>query len=357
VRGASHSPDLNDPDAKSRGQRLAQAFLQGGVPGLAELGFGAFYTAENLTVGSGQIRTNQFDSDPWTLREFKLALDGDALTAIPFPTAESPNGALWNEDSGLPQGEACRENFLTALEGVVTDDMSRMSFIVDAACKNSESRNDFVTEDYAKQMSPGFAAQIQGKLLALGSNLSAFDVANRARFSGSCIGCHNEASGSFLGNGISAPGSNDFPQVDERLRQCGNGETGSCFGPSNALTTVFLPGRLAVLSNLLGVPIVPNPCSGGGGGVGGSTSAGGSPSTGGGFGTAGSFMVPAGGTKGDDGGMSVPLPPISTDPAPVIVIELPSADEPVEQMQEEEQEIRSDYGDVTISGKSAKATH
>jgi len=348
----------NDPDAKSRGSRLAQAFLQGGVPGLAEFGFGAFYTAENLTVGSGQIRTNQFDSDPWTLREFKLALDGDAITALPFPVSESPNGALWNEDSGLPQGEACRESFLSALDGVVGDDMSLMSFVVDAACKDSESRNDFFTEDYASQLTPGFASQIEDKLLSLGSNLSAFDVANRARFAGSCIGCHQEASGSFLGNNVFAPFSNDFPQVEEFTQQCGNGETGSCFAPSNALTNVFLPGRLAVLANLLGVPIVTNPCTGGGGGgVGGSSGTGGSFSTGGSvIGTAGTAMIPSGGTKGDPGG-PVTFPPISEEPAPVVIIELPSADEPVEQMQEEEQEIRDEYGDVTISGKSAKSTH
>jgi hypothetical protein len=348
----------NDPDAKSRGQRLAQAFLQGGVPGLAEFGFGPFYTAENLTIGSGQIRTNQFDSFPWTLREFKLALDGDSISAVPFPTAESPAGALWNEDSGLPQGEACRENFLSALDGVLTDDMSRMSFVIDGACKDAESRNDF-SEDYASNMSPGFSQLIQDKLSSVGSPLSAFDVANRARFSGSCIGCHNESSGSFLGNGVFAPPSFDFPQVLEFTQQCGNGETGDCFAKSTALSTVFLPGRLAALSNLLGTPVVPNPCEGGGGGTGGSTSGG----FGGSFGTAGKSSGTAGSFGMGDPGMGtggkagLPFPETSGDPAPVVVIDLPSVDQPVEELQEEEAEIRDEYGDVTISGKSAKSTH
>jgi len=335
----------NNPDAQSRGQRLAQAFLQGGVPGLSEFGFGPFYTAENLTVGSGQIRTNQFDSFPWTLREFKLALDGDSISAVPFPVAESPAGALWNEFSGLPQGEACRENFLTAMDGVLTDDMSLMSFVVDGACKDAESRNDF-SEDYVGQMSFGFRQQIEDKLLSIGSSLSPEDVAGRARFSGSCIGCHNESSGSFLGNGVFAPFSFDFPQVVEFTQQCGNGESGSCFGTSNALSTVFLPGRLAVLSNVLGVPVVPNPCTGDGNGGGNGT---GGKSSGGGVGTAGSFGM---GIPGD-GGKPLPAP----EPAPVIVIDLPSADQPVEELQEEEQEIRDEYGDVTISGKSAQSTH
>lgn len=345
----------NEPDPKQRGQRLAQAFLQGGVPGLAEFGFGAFFTAENLTVGSGQIRTNQFDTDPWTLREFKLALDGDALRAVPFPVAESPNGKLWNENNPLPQGEACRESFLTALDGVLTDNMNAMSFVVDSACKDAESRNDF-SQDYASQLTPGFADLLQQKLLSVGSKLTPKDVANRARFSGSCIGCHNEASGSGLGNGVIAPFSDDFPQVQESTLQCRDGETGSCFATSNALNTVFLPARLMAMSNLLGVPVIPNPCNGGGGsGAGGSMNgSGGSVSIGGSFGIAGTSGV-AGGFPTGTGTMGAPGP--KSEPAPVVVIDLPAADEPVAQMQEEEQEIRADYGDVTISGKSAQATH
>jgi hypothetical protein len=349
----------NEPDAKVRGQRLAQAFLQGGVKGLAEFGFGPFYTAENLTVGSGQIRTNQFDTKPWTLREFKLALDGDSLRALPFPTSESPNGQLWNETNPLPPGEACRENFLGALEGVLTDDMSLMSFVVDAACKNAESRNDF-SEDYPSQLSlsPNFRSRLESKLLSVGSKLTPQDIASRARFAGSCIGCHNESSGAFLGNGVSAPFSNDFPHVVEFAQACGNGETGNCFTKSEALNRVFLPGRLTVLANLLGVPIVPNPCNGGGGGVGGSSGMGGSFGTAGTTSAGGSFSSggsPAGGS--DDGGGVKPVPSVPSEPAPVVVIELPSADVPVGELQEEEREIREEYGDVTISGKSAKSTH
>jgi hypothetical protein len=358
----------NEPNAKVRGQRLAQAFLQGGVNGLTEFGFGPFYTAENLTVGSGQIRTNQFDSKPWTLREFKLALDGDTLSAIPFPTAESPNGQLWNETNPLPQGEACRENFLGALDGVLTNDMSIMSFIVDSACKDGESRED-TSENYARELgsSPGFRSQLEERLLSVGSKLSPEDVANRARFSGSCIGCHNEASGASLGDGVFAPFSNDFPQVVEFSQPCGNGETGDCFTKSNALNTVFLPGRLAVLSNLLGVPIVPNPCNGGGGG-----GVGGSSGMGGGFGTAGTTSVGGSSSMGNspgtggigvpdggkgNGGATTPMKPLPSEPAPVVVIELPSAAAPVGELQAEEQVIRDEYGDVTISGKSAKSTH
>jgi hypothetical protein len=348
---------ISDPSV--RGSRLAQAFLSGGVPELDEAGFGPFYTAENLTVGSGQIRTNQFDDFPWTLREFKLVLDGEQLRAVPFPVAESPNGALWDENSGLAQGPACRESFLTALDGLVTDDRSLMSFVVDQACKNSESRNDAFTEDYASHMSRGFRDQIQQKLDSIGSFLLPEDVANRARFAGSCIGCHNESSGANLGNGVRAPFNDDFPQVVEASVPCSGGEQGTCFRTSSGLREVFLPGRLQVMSNLLGFPIIPNSCDGNGGGTGGSGNMG----FGGTF-SAGSGPIPVAGSA-SGGGMSTgggkgdaPSPiPSDPEPAPVIVIELPSSDVPVEELQEEDQEIRDAYGDVTISGRSAKATH
>jgi hypothetical protein len=340
--------DQNGIDSPvERGQRLAQAFLFGGAPGLEE--FGPFYTAENLTVGSGQIRTNVFDSSPWTLREFKLALDGSAIKAVPFPVAESPHGSLWNELSGEPAGEACRANFLDALDGLITDDLSDMSFIVDSACKNSESQNDFFTEDYNANMSDGFRQQIDEKLKTIGSTLTSFDIANRARFAGSCMGCHQEASGSSLGNGISAPFSFDFPQVTESIETCKDG--GSCFQKSQGLKQVFLPGRLATLGQL--VPVVGNPCDGGGGGNG----TGGSVGSGGSFGMGGSIIV--GGSTGSAGkpGMDPGFPIPGGEPAPVIEIELASADAPVAELVEQEEEIRDEYGDVTISGKSAKSTH
>jgi hypothetical protein len=347
-------------DPFTRGQRLAQAFLFGD-PELAAFGFGPFYTAENITVGSGQIRTNTFDQDPWALREFKLALDGDALRAVPFPVAESPHGALWNENVMLPQGPACRENFLSALEGLLTDDMSRMSFVVDGPCKDSESRNDF-SQDYSSQLSDGFREELEARLL--GTGLGADDIASRAQFAGSCIGCHMEARGRFLGNGVVAPAPFDFPQVSEFAQQCAGGEQGACFPPSNALTQTFLPGRMQVMSTLLGVPIPPNPCDGGGGGFGGSNGMGfggtfgtaGSVSMGGSFSTGGNFST--GGFASGGTPSMVPGPgPSEPEAAPVVAIELPSVSEPIEVLEEQDAEIRESYGDVTLSGRSAKVTH
>jgi hypothetical protein len=56
-------------------------------------------------------------------------------------------------------------------------------------------------------------------------------------------------------------------------------------------------------------------------------------------------------------GVGEPGPAAEPTPAPLVDIELASASEPIELLQEEDAEIREAYGDVTLSGRSAKVTH
>jgi len=350
--------DIDDP--VERGERLSTAFLVGD-PDLQAEGFGPFLTATNLTVGSGQIRTNQFDDFPWTLREFKLALNGDNLSAIPFPTAESPPGVLWNDGIDTPQGDACRQSFLAAADQLMGNDLGAMSFVVDSACKDAESRNDF-SQDYQSQLGDGFRAELDTALA--GTGLSADDFANRAQFVGSCIGCHEEAVGKFLGNGLFAPFSNGFVHVQEFPVQCAANDPELCFQPSQALTDVFLPSRLQVMGEILDIPIIVDPCTGSSGGTsggfGGSFGVGGSFGFGGagGVGSAGAGGgVNVGGNAGSIGSAGAGDMDDAPEPAPVVVIELPAADEPVEDLQEQEEEIRDQYGERTLSGRSARSTH
>lgn len=259
-------------DPIERGNRLREAFLTGS-PELLAAGFAPFMNAQHLGPDGGQIRTNNFNDSPWTLREFHF---GDIeQPPLPHPVAEAPNGELWNDLSPLPQGEACRESFLRAASlGLASNELNALSFPVDAACKDAESRNDFFTEDYGFHLSQGsgeFRAQLDEIAAPLG--LTADDIAARARFAGSCMGCHQEAGGSFLGNGLTAPFQGDFVHVSEfGLETCGNG--GSCFGISEALRTSFLPARARITRNLASFPgcgIEPpiDPIPGGGSGPGG----------------------------------------------------------------------------------------
>lgn len=241
-------------DPFTRGELLQQAFVTGGAPGLEA--FGPFLDARHLGPDGGQIRSNNFDDFIWTLREFHFQDDLDAPPR-PVPVAESPHGALWNDLSDLPQGEACRANFLEAASALFIDNPSAMSFPVNEACKDGESLNDF-SEDYQSHALEGsgeFLAALDERGAPFG--LTGLDLAARARFAGSCIGCHMEAGGSFLGNGVSAPFQGDFVQVSELFTErCADGE---CFGISEALRTLFLPHRRQVVTNLVNSPV----CGGG----------------------------------------------------------------------------------------------
>ncbi len=319
-------------DAFARGARMFEAFFLG-TSELAEHGFGPFVTASNYTVGSGQIRTNNFDDFIWTLREFKLSQDDGELKAIPFPVAESPHGRLWNDELDLPAGEECREVFLESAEGVLTGRPAQMSFVVPQACKDSESQNDF-SQAYAEQMFNGSGALVD-QLDELGANfgLNAGDIATRAQFAGSCIGCHVEANGAFLGNDFFAPFSLDFVHVGEFTDRCPDG--GDCFAISQGLQDEFLPHRIDVLDSIVGVELPPQ-CqeeTDADGGV----DMPGEPSP--------APTVPS--------TPSVPPPPPGAQPPAAI----PDADVPVADLVEADETVREQIGGRTLGGQLATVNH
>jgi hypothetical protein len=274
----------NVDDPFQRGQMLQDAFLRDGVGS-----FGPFMNADHLGPDGGQVRTNNFNDFVWTLREFHFQSAPDVIP-LPQPVSDAPNGELWNDLSSLPQGNACRQSFLDAVPALLGDNLSAMSFPVAQQCKDAESPNDFFRQDYQQHLASGsgeFVDQLQQALV--GTGLTAFDIANRARFAGSCMGCHQESSGSSLGGNLSAPFQNDFVHVSEfQIENCGDGT--ACRGLSNALRDEFIPHRLEVQAQLL----AGGSCGGGNMGSGGASGGG----TGGGT---------AGGTAG--AGMIAPPPP------------------------------------------------
>lgn len=276
-----------------RGERLAEAFLTTGVGP-----FAPFMNSEHLGPDGGQVRTNNFNDFIWTLREFHFQSAPEVIP-LPQPVSESPNGELWNDTSPLAQGPACRQSFLEAVTaGALTgDNLSAMAFPVAQACKDAESPNEFFRQDYQSHLLQGsgaFTRQLDEAVA--GTGLTALDIANRARFAGSCMGCHQEASGSDLGGGLFAPVQSDFVHVSEQvLEDCGDGT--ACRGLSNALRDEFIPHRLAVQARLLESASM----CGGGGGQGGSGGAGGMAGSGGAAGTAGSGGGSTGGAAGTAG--------------------------------------------------------
>jgi hypothetical protein len=230
-------------DATERGQRLADAFLSSGAGPIP-----AFMNARHLGPEGGQIRTNNFNDFQWTLREFQLQ-PAPAVLPLPVSVGEAPNGELWEDTTLQPRGAECRQSFLDSIPNLLSDNLATLGFPVAEPCEDAESPNDGFRQDYATHLSFGsgtFQSEIDAAVA--GTGLTATDIANRARFAGSCMGCHIESSGAFLGR-VSAPFSNDFVHVSEQATERCDG--GICFGISEALRTVFLPHRVNVQRNLI----------------------------------------------------------------------------------------------------------
>lgn len=314
----------DENDAKVRGERLAAAFFTGS-PELAAGGFGPFVNLSNYSIGAGSVRTNNFNDSRWTLRQFKLLADPLGQSrAIPFPVSEAPFGELWNDTSTLPAAAQCRTSFLNAVNQLLSSDPAEMAFVVDSECLDAESRNDFFTEDYGFHLNQGdgtFRGLLEERLA--GTGLTPDNIADRARFAGSCIGCHEESLGDNLGGGVTAPFSNGFVHVDEfSTEDCGDGT--QCFLISPALRNVFLPRRQRALNDLLARPPV-----------------------------CGVVPPPDGGAPGAaDGGAPIPPP---QDPPPSAVI---TPDETVPELVKEDDSARKALeGETTLGGQPAGVNH
>lgn len=321
-------------DPKERSEKLLGAFTTG-VPELLAAGFGPFLSVTNMSVGTGSIRTNNFDDGQWTLRQFRLLSDPLGQTrVVPFPVSDAPHGALWDDTTSFPAGARCRQNFEDAIPQLLPDNPAEMGFVVNAECLDAESPNDDTNQNYPFHLGNGsgaFRNALEARLV--GTGLTPEDIATRARFSGSCIGCHEEATGVGLGHGVRSPVSNGFVHVDEQnLETCGGAP---CFTISPALKQVFLPRRLTALNALLGSAgsrgSVPPPAD------------------------AGTAPVLA------DGGAPVPRVPVPVTPPadagapPPNTVLMPN--ETMSDLVEEQQAALDALGGQTLGGQSAQVTH
>jgi len=240
----------------TRAAKLKQAFLTG-EPSLTAAGFAPFMKAQHLGGALGQIRSNNFAQPPWTLREHKLAVVSvngvKRVKAAPVAVANDSFGPTWDETRPTPGGATCRQAILANLGTLLGGEVASLGLSLPKSCWSGESRDD-VDQDYPAHLgkSPTFRQQIAAKIQALkpGSTITPAQVANRARFASSCVGCHQQATNLNIGGGLTTPASLGFVHVSEQgAESCGDGT--SCFPISPALKTVFLPKRLAVLKAFL----------------------------------------------------------------------------------------------------------
>lgn len=251
---------IDNPE--KRAEQLQMAFLDG-HPDLLAAGIPPFVNEAAFDLkGGGQIRTNNFDQGPWTLREFKTipvaGKGGGVYRMVEVPVAANPFGQLWNDTVSLPESAPCQAALVGTVQSLMSNDPNLMAVDVPHACLAAESPDDFVM-DYPSQLLSGSAgpnslqAALQQQILALdpGSVLTPEHIARRAQFAGGCIGCHQQTNFGDLGDGVVGPASLGFVHTLEfAFEDCGNGDV-SCFVISDALKDVFLPHREEVMETYL----------------------------------------------------------------------------------------------------------
>lgn len=256
---------------KDRARHLEKLFYQG-VGSLRPVVHVAHYAAKPATstgyggAGSGQIRTNQFmannpATEPWILKEFKLALDCSAspcvLDAVPIPVKVNPDGNLWTETTAGLGDDFQQHVVLTQVDALANADINAFSYqvplVYDAA--RSQSLAPPVADHYANAYDvPGSPGGFKEKLAtaATAKGLTDKQLVNRA-LALSCAGCHQPAefglnAADSIGPRMTWPDSTgSFVHVDVRAN---NG----VHALSAALTDVFLPARAANLAKVLSAP-------------------------------------------------------------------------------------------------------
>ncbi|MGV3625148.1 MAG: hypothetical protein ACO1OB_30290 [Archangium sp.] len=254
---------INDPVA--RAQKLEELFYTG-LPGFRPVVHAEHYAVGGTSStyggsGSGQIRTNMFMSGPWTLKEFKLALDCTfspcVLDPVPVPVAVNPNGFLWSE-SADPLATAFQGNVVTQVGALASTDLNGISYGVAEQFNDSraDSQTGTARDNYVSAYGPGpgtFHTNLSAA--AGGVGLTDTQVVRRA-LTQSCAGCHEP--GGFgltgpnaLGLSMSWPNALGFVHISE------NPGPGGVHQLSPALTNVFLPARAQHLVNRMNDLVCP----------------------------------------------------------------------------------------------------
>lgn len=220
---------------------------------------------QNLGAVRGQVRMNGFmngsNEARWQLREFKTQITGDGrLILRPEYVKANPWPGLFSAATG---SDAFSTWFLGQIPSLAINDLNRFFLADNAGFGAGQSDSQVPTiegplgdptqfsSDYALFASPTLTLAVTGRLLSLGSTLTAVDVYNRATAM-SCGGCHQHSNNDRLGGGLVWPPSAAFVHVNETPAAAtaspdAFGAASRSFAVSPAMTNVFLPFRNADL--------------------------------------------------------------------------------------------------------------
>ncbi len=220
--------------------------------------YGLMLGASGYACSTGQIRTNQFNDSPWTMREYKLTNDCRCgkceLLMVPMTVKTNPYGELFNVATAEPLAPMLQSTIASQIPSLAVNDIDRFGYSVDDSLNAAESPIDDGPQlnHYANQYSFPFNAPFDALLAANlgGTSLAPEHIINRVHAL-SCAGCHQHSNGADLGDGLIWPNSLGFTHVDEFIDP---GVTPPSFRLSEGMHDVFLPFRRDIVETFLAAP-------------------------------------------------------------------------------------------------------
>lgn len=213
--------------------------------------YGLMLGAKGYACSSGQIRTNQFNVDPWTMREYKLALDCRCgpcnLDMIPLTVKTNPYADLFNGGTVEPLAPQLESTLTSQIASLAAADPNEITYGVDDSLNAAESPIDGFSDYLGQASSNGPLHAAISAAIPAGVPLNSTNIIDRA-LTQSCAGCHLLSDGRDLGGGVTWPHSLGFVHIEEFLQPNGR------YPISSALTSVFIPYREKLLLDFLNDP-------------------------------------------------------------------------------------------------------
>lgn len=254
--------EYDAPDRRARA--LERAFLGNAtaaesapasteLAALASSGFRSLISPEHFGNEGRMQLLYLGDVGEWHFFEHALATGATGLVERRPLTQTLPVAALVNEH---PRRDQCVNELLASVPGLVNEDVNLLRLNVAPACFAATNSSDDATLAVALRtapLGPDLRERLDAHMKLYFPELGMLgeEVAKRARFAGTCAGCHD------LGD---SPWSNpsSFSHVSRDLMQfCANSgpdSTRRCYARSPLLNTVFVPHWTDVLDRFLQQP-------------------------------------------------------------------------------------------------------
>ncbi|HZI08337.1 MAG TPA: hypothetical protein VEZ71_30235, partial [Archangium sp.] len=166
---------------------------------------------DHLGNGTGQVRTNQFMHNIWTLREFRLRKRCEGDTCVmrfePDTVKTNPAGVLFNPEEQHPLKPDFEQSFTDQVEALSLNDLMRFDMNVEDRFNSGQSNSSGTENTYVflfgEEPSP-LRTRLEEKLDALDSRLTPRNIVARAQAL-SCAGCHQLSTNMPLGGGLVWP--------------------------------------------------------------------------------------------------------------------------------------------------------